>query len=75
MPILPFTEASSTSSLYLAKVGEDDLTGLLGLGGSFDVVSFGELESGPQRLGRMEWYPGVAIFNKYSIVRLNLITV
>lgn len=75
VPILDFTEASSTSSLYLAKIGEDDVTGLLGLGGSFDVQSFGELESGPQRLGRMEWYPGVAIFNKYSIVRLTDITV
>jgi hypothetical protein len=74
VPTLPFTEASSTSSLYLAKVGEDDVTGLLGKGGSFDVVQFGELESGPQRLGRMEWYPGIAIFNKYSIVRLQKIT-
>ncbi len=73
--ILPFTEASSTSSLYLAKIGEDDVTGLLGKGGSFEVKQFGELQSGPQRLGRMEWYPGIAIFNKYSIVRLSGITV
>ncbi len=75
VPILPFTEASSTSSLYLAKIGEDDVTGLLGKGGSFEVKQFGELQSGPQRLGRMEWYPGIAIFNKYSIVRLSGITV
>ena len=78
-PILDFNEdpgdaVSDCSSLYLAKVGEDDLTGLLGLGGSFEVVSFGELESGPQRLGRMEWYPGIAIFNQYSIVRVTGIT-
>jgi hypothetical protein len=74
VPILPFTEASSTSSLYLAKIGEDDVTGLMGKGGSFEAKQFGELESGPQRLGRMEWYPGIAIFNQYSIVRLSGIT-
>lgn len=75
--ILAFDESAAgvkgggvTSSLYLAKIGEDDVTGLLGKGGSFEVKQFGELESGPQRLGRMEWYPGIAIFNKYSIVRL-----
>ena len=73
-PILDFDEdpgdaTSDTASLYFAKLGEDDVTGLLGKGGSFEAVQFGELESGPQRLGRMEWYPGIAIFNQYSIVR------
>lgn len=77
--ILDFDEdpgdgTSDCSSIYFAKLGEDDVTGLLGKGGSFDVQSFGELQSGPQRLGRMEWYPGIAIFNKYSIVRLYGIT-
>lgn len=76
---LPFTEdpgdgGSDCSSLYFVKFGEDDVTGLLGKGGSFEVTQFGELQSGPQRLGRMEWYPGVAIFNKYSIVRVTGIT-
>lgn len=58
-----------TQSIYWIKFGEDDVTGLLGLGGSFQVQSFGELETAPQRMGRMEWYPGIAIFNKYSVVR------
>lgn len=76
---LPFTEdpgdaVSDTCSLYLAKFSEDDVTGLLGKGGAFNVDSFGEMESAPQRLGRMEWYPGIAIFNKYSIVRLTGMT-
>jgi len=76
---LPFTEdpgdaTSDTASIYFAKFGEDDVTGLLGKGGSFNVDSFGEMESAPQRLGRMEWYPGIAIFNKYSIVRLTGMT-
>lgn len=73
-PILDFNEdpgdaTFDTTSIYWAKVGEDDVTGLLGKGGSFEVKDFGHLESGPQQLGRMEWYPGIAIFNKYSIVR------
>ena len=73
-PILDFdeTEGNSdvTSSVYFAKFGEDDVCGLLGQNGSMSVQSFGELETAPQRMGRMEWYPGIAIFNKYSIVRL-----
>jgi hypothetical protein len=56
--------------MYFIKFGEDDVTGLLGKGGSFNVESFGELESGPQRMGRLEWYPGVAVFNKYSVLRV-----
>lgn len=79
VPALPFTEdpgdgTSDTCSIYLAKMDEDNVTGLLGKGGSFDVQSFGELESAPQRMGRLEWYPGIAIFNKYSITRLTGIT-
>ncbi len=78
-PILAFDEdpgdgGNDCSSIYYAKIGEDDVTGLLGKGGSFEAYSFGELESGPQRLGRMEWYPGIAIFNQYSIVRHSGIT-
>ena len=56
------------------KLGEDDVCGLLGKGGSFQVQSFGELERAPQRMGRLEWYPGLAIFNQYSIVRLTGVT-
>lgn len=70
------TQGSSnvTSSIYFWKLGEDDVCGLLGQNGSFQVQSFGELESAPQRMGRLEWYPGLAIFNKYSVVRLTGIT-
>lgn len=80
VPLLDFDEDGTStggndeSSVYFLKTGEDDVTGLLGKGGSFQVQSFGELQSAPQRLGRMEWYPGIAIFNKYSIVRLYGVT-
>jgi hypothetical protein len=72
--LLPFTEASSTSSLWMLKFGEEDVCGLLGKGGSFDVKRFGELQASPQRMGRLEWYPGLAVFNQYSVVRLSAIT-
>lgn len=78
-PLLGFNEdpgdaTADTCSLYFAKTGPDDVTGLLGKGGSFEAYRLPELESGPQILGRMEWYPGIAIFNQYSIVRVTGIT-
>lgn len=75
----PFTEdpgdgTSDCASLYLVKLGEDDVCGLLGKNGSFEVKDFGELETQPQMMGRLEWYPGLAVFNSYSLVRLYGIT-
>jgi hypothetical protein len=78
---LPYAEDNTTGmttgsscSLYLVKWGEDDVCGLLGADGDFDVRDFGEQQASPSHLGRLEWYPGIAIFNKYSIVRLFGIT-
>jgi hypothetical protein len=76
---LPFNEdpgdgTSDCTSLWFVKFGEDDVAGLLGKGGSFDVKRFGELQAAPQRMGRLEWYPGLAIFNQYSVVRLTGVT-
>lgn len=76
---LPGTEVQGSSgatcaSIYFIKFGEDDVTGLLGKGGSFSVKSFGEQQASPQRMGRLEWYPGMAIFNQYSVVRLAGVT-
>lgn len=75
-PILDFdeTQGSSnvTSSIYLIAFGTDEnVSGLAGLGGSLDVKDFGETEAAPGHLGRVEWYPGLAIYNPYSIVRLH----
>lgn len=71
----PFTEdpgnaVLTSASIWMLKLSEDDVTGLLGKGGSFDMKDFGETEAAPGHLGRLEWYPGLAIFNKYSVVRL-----
>lgn len=76
---LPFNEdpgdgTSDASSIYFTKFGEDDICGLLGLGGSFDIKDFGEMESAPQLLGRLEWYPGICIPNKYAVTRVTGIT-
>jgi hypothetical protein len=64
-----------TASIYLVSFGEDEnVYGLSGLGGAFDVRDFGEQESAPGHMGRVEWYPGLAIDNPYSVVRLYGIT-
>ena len=66
----PGDGASDCTSIYYIAFGEDEnVTGLLGLGGSFDVVDFGETEAAPGHMGRVEVYPGVAIYNPLSIVR------
>lgn len=77
--ILDFDEtrgsSNVTTSLYMVSFGDGEgLTGLLGLGGAFEVVDFGETENAPGHLGRVEAYPGVAIFNPHSVVRLAGIT-
>jgi hypothetical protein len=79
VPALPFTEdpgdaTFDTCSMYAIKFGPDDVTGLLGKGGDFSVKDFGETEAAPSHMGRLEWYPGLAIFNQYSVVRLTGIT-
>lgn len=75
VPSLPFTEdpgdaTSDTSSIYLIKFGEDDVSGLLGKGGSFTVKRFKDHPDQPQNWGRLEWYPGLAVFNSYAVVRV-----
>lgn len=63
-----------TMSIYLIAFGEDEnVFGLSGAGGSIDVADFGETEAAPGHLGRVEWYPGVAIANPYSVVRVSRI--
>lgn len=73
-PILPFTETSSTTSVYLVKFGEDNVSGLLGKGGTMTVRDFGETELSPGHLGRLEWYPGLGVFDRYAVARLHAIT-
>lgn len=63
-----------TASVYAIAFGEDEnVFGLSGAGGSIEVYDFGETEAAPGHLGRVEWYPGVAIANPYSVVRISRI--
>ncbi len=77
--VLPFDEVQGSSgatctSLYFVRFSEDHVCGLLGAGGSFDVVDFGETEAAPGHLGRIELYPGLAVFDRYAVVRLGGVT-
>jgi hypothetical protein len=69
VPVQAFDEAASTCSIYMIKFGKDEVCGLMGAEGSMEVKRFGEIQAMPQYMGRLEWYPGVAIFDKYSLVR------
>jgi len=77
--ILDFDEtkgsSSVTSSIYAISFGTDEnVYGILGLGGSFDVKDFGETEAAPGHLGRVEVYPGIVVANSFSVCRLHGIT-
>lgn len=67
------TRGSNTdcSSIYVIAFGEDEnVHGIMGAGGTMEVVDFGETEAAPGHLGRVEMYPGICIANPYSLVRL-----
>jgi len=73
--ILGYDETRGTNadcaSLYMVAFGEEEnVHGIMGAGGHFEVVDFGETEAAPGHLGRVEVYPGICIANPYSIVRL-----
>jgi hypothetical protein len=62
---------NASSSIYAMAFGTDEnVYGILGLGGSFDVVDFGETEAAPGHLGRVEVYPGIVVANSFSVCRL-----
>jgi hypothetical protein len=73
--ILAFDETTGTSSvtasMYFVKFGEDNVHGLLGGGGTFEVKDFGEQQAAPVHMGRIEFYPGICIPDPYSVVRVS----
>lgn len=82
MQILPFTESGltsltggSTSSIYAVRFSsEDGVTGLLGKRGALLMRPLRESTEGPYEVGRMEFYPGVAVLDPLSVVRYARIT-
>jgi hypothetical protein len=79
--ILPFTEngltsltGGATSSIYAVHYGSDGLTGLLGNSGSMVMRNLQESTEGPYEIGRLEFYPGIAVLDPTSVVRMARIT-
>jgi hypothetical protein len=76
--VLPQTETTgggtSESSIYLIRNGEDAVTTLLGNNASMEMMSLGESTEGPYMTGRLEFYPGLASFDPYSLHRYAGIT-
>lgn len=70
--ILGFTEANSTTSIYVVAFGEGQVSGLEN--GGMEVRDIGELEDKPALRTRVEWYSGMGVFAPKSAARLNLIT-
>lgn len=71
--ILGFTEAAASgtdtaTSIYIASIGDDGLTGLQN--GGMDVRDLGELQTAPVMRTRVEWFNGIAIFNGRAVTRL-----
>jgi hypothetical protein len=71
----PGDGAADTASIYGLRFGnEDDIFGILGSGGAWEVQDFGELQASPQLLGRMEVYIGLVVKHKRSFARLYGVT-
>lgn len=78
LPILDMNETAlgakpggTKTSIYTVCLGdEENVFGILGAGGSMEVVDFGEIEAAPGHLGRLEFYPGLACLTPYALVRI-----
>lgn len=71
--ILPFTEAATSgtataSSIYCVSMGANSLSGIQN--GGIQVRDLGEIDSAPVYRTRVEWYPGIALFNPRGAARL-----
>ena len=70
--ILGFTEANSTTSIYVVAFGDGQVQGLEN--GGMSVRDMGELETKPSLRTRIEWYSGFGVFAPKSAARLKNIT-
>lgn len=59
-----------TASIYLLRFGDEFIRGIQGEGGSVEVKDFGEIQSAPGHLGRIEWYPGLTVQHPRAAARL-----
>jgi hypothetical protein len=70
--ILGFTEASSTTSIYILSIGVNRVQGIQN--GGMDVRDLGELDSKPALRTRIEWLCGFGVFAPKSAARISGIT-
>jgi hypothetical protein len=64
---------SDTASVYCVAFGPDKVHGIYNttMGGKMiEVTDFGEIQAAPRHLGRIEFYPGMAIKHPRSAARL-----
>lgn len=76
-PIQPFTEASSSTSIYCVAFGDLLTTAIQGRArGQFGVSvrQLGEVSDAPVDRTRIEWYCGMAVYNGRSAARLTGVT-
>lgn len=76
-PVQPFTETSSSTSIYCVAFGDLMTTALQGRArGQFGVSvrALGEVPDAPVDRTRIEWYCGMAIYNGRSAARLYGVT-
>lgn len=78
--ILGFDETSgssaTTASIYVVAFGDDLVHGIYAgdQPGGLEVQDFGELQTSPQVLGRLELYPGMCIKHPRAAARLRSLT-
>jgi len=70
--ILGYTEASSTTSVYVLAIGANRVQGIQN--DDMDVRDLGELDSKPALRTRIEWLCGFGVFSPKSAARISQIT-
>jgi hypothetical protein len=76
-PVQPFTETSSSTSIYCVALGDLLTTAIQGRArGQFgiSVRALGEVPDAPVDRTRIEWYCGMAVYNGRSAARLYGVT-
>jgi hypothetical protein len=77
LPVQPFTETSSSTSIYCVAMGDLLTTAIQGrCRGQFgiSVRAMGEVPDAPVDRTRIEWYCGMAVYNGRSAARLYGVT-
>lgn len=74
--ILDFDEdpgdgGDDAASIYLPRFGREDVFGILGFGGAWEVRDHGEQEAAPRVLGRLQVYVGLVTAHPRSVARIS----